>query len=254
MLATELQASKAALIEAESGDDPAAKEKAQLGVERSKKILGELLVKLAKKEKNALGTRIYIAKLSSTIGDTDTAEKMYTEILPQAEKDPEFAKASIMLRSELIGLLRQKKQYGPALAEAEKLLANNAKVLEPLMEKGRILQEWSETEPKKFPEAVAHWSKLRNMLQGEKKKRPEYFEVAYNAALCLFTEGLKAQEPAKKVEAATTAGQLLNGVMMQSPKLDGPESLAKYHDLLGKIKKVQGTGPAKPPAKAAASK
>ena len=55
MLATEFQNAKAAEIEAESGDDPAAKEKAATNVERSKKILSELLVKLAKREEQPAG-------------------------------------------------------------------------------------------------------------------------------------------------------------------------------------------------------
>ena len=110
---------------------------------------------------------------------------MYKKILPEAEKDPQFAKASMMLRSDLIGLLRQKKQYPQALQEAEALLKVNPKALEPSMEKGRILQEWAETDATKFPEAVEHWSKLRNMLQGVKgTKPPQYYEVAYNAARC----------------------------------------------------------------------
>ncbi len=135
-----------------------------------------------------------------------------------------------------MGLLRQKKEYAQGLAEVDKLIAAYPNALEPKMEKGRLLQDWAETEPAHFDEAVAHWTMLRTRLARFAKKPPEYYEVVYNAATCLVTESFKKQDAKKALQAE----QLLNATLVLSPKLSGPDMVARYKAQLAKARELRG--------------
>jgi hypothetical protein len=99
-----------------------------------------------------------------------------------------------------------------------------------MMEKGRILQAWAEKDESKFNPAVEQWVDIRSKLQRMARKPPEYYEVNYNAALCLYIESQKKKDPKKAVDAA----KLLNALLFTTPKLNGPEMVAQYMDLLKK--------------------
>jgi hypothetical protein len=117
------------------------------------------------------------------------------------------------------------------------------------MEKGRILQAWSETEPSHFAEAVTHWTELRTLLSNVKgKKPPQYYEVVYNAAECLYKDADKTKD-AKKADIAK---QLLGKTLFLNSNLDGPDSVARYQALLKQIEKL--LPPEKPAAAASAKK
>jgi hypothetical protein len=60
--------------------------------------------------------------------------------------------------------------------------------------------------------------------------------VVYNAASCLFTDSLKNQNQQKALQAE----QLLNATLVLSPHLNGPEMVAKYKELLAKVRQLQG--------------
>src|SRR6266404_1306242 len=103
------------------------------------------------------------------------------------------------------------------------------------MERGRILRDWSNIDPSKFQEAVAHWTRLRTQLANSTgNKPPEYFEVVYNAAECLYTASQKLANKEEAKTAATQAEQVLNATLIMSPKLDGPDRVAEFRDLLKK--------------------
>jgi tetratricopeptide (TPR) repeat protein len=235
-LATELQNANARLIG--SGDDAAAKQKAESDVAGVKQLLGMLVGQIAKRQHNSLPSMIYLAELSDKVGEADSARDLYTTVLPLAEKDPKFAKIVPRLRSNLAGLERQKGNYDAALTQIDAMLKESPNALEPLMEKGRILQAWGEKDPAKFAEAVNHWASLSSKLRAMKPQKPEFFEVNYNAALCLLTEAETTQDQAKKAEKAMIAGKLLKGLLYNSPKLDGPENVARYKELIKRVDKV----------------
>ena len=70
------------------------------------------------------------------------------------ETDPEFAKrakkAMSLLRTELLKALRKQEKFDEALKQVDQLIKENPNALEPLMEKGRILEAWAEKDPAKF--------------------------------------------------------------------------------------------------------
>ena len=60
----------------------------------------------------------------------------------------------IRVRSQLIGLLRAEKNYDESLKQVEALLKEQPNALEPLIEKGNILQALAESDPKRYDEAA----------------------------------------------------------------------------------------------------
>ncbi|MBI3836876.1 MAG: hypothetical protein HY288_02935 [Planctomycetia bacterium] len=240
MLGDGWKQAEAAAIEARTAADPMARSTAEAAVAERKDLLGQLLAKLATRKQNTLAAMIYIADTAGQLGQPDTARELYQAILVQAEQDPAFKQANgqalTRIQAQLVGLLRQKGQYAEGLAQVDKLIQTFPNALEPKMEKGRLLQSWADVDPAHFSEAVAHWTMLRMRLARIAKRPPEYYEVVYNAASCLFTESLKT----KNEQQALQAEQLLNATLVLNPHLDGPEMVAKYKELLQKVRQLQG--------------
>jgi len=107
------------------------------------------------------------------------------------------------------------------------------------MVKGRMLQAWAEKDSTKWADAVGQWTLVRQRLGSGPNKPPEFYEVLYNAAFCLFEDSQKNQDPAK----AKQAEQLLNAGKVSNPKLSGPDMVAKYKQLLDAIAKAQKANP-----------
>ena len=112
------------------------------------------------------------------------------------------------------------------------LLAARPGVLPLLMERGRILEAWSEKEPRRLADAIAHWTEVRGKLGTLAKRPPEYFEANYSAAVCLYRQSQLSGDDDKR----TTALKLLNGLILTNPTLNGQlEMAAKYRALISKI-------------------
>ncbi len=113
---------------------------------------------------------VFIGETLGAVGMTTEASEQFQKIIQRAETDPEFAKtaekAMTRVRAELVGLLRKEGKFEEALKQVDQLIKDNPKALEPLMEKGRILQDWAEKEPAHFGEAVAHWVDVADAVAG----------------------------------------------------------------------------------------
>ncbi len=239
---------QAQAIEARTARDTAGRAAAEKLAGDLSQRLTQLLAKITVRKHFTLAATIFIADTSAELGQTDAARKLYESILAQGDADAAFTKANgpalTRIRAQLVGLLRQKKEYQQGLTEVDRLIAEYPNALEPKMEKGRLLQDWAEVEPSHFNEAVAHWTMLRTRLAKFAKKPPEYYEVVYNAASCLVTESFKTQS----AEKALQAEQLLNATLVLSPKLSGPDMVARYKAQLAKARELRGV------AKSAAAK
>ena len=235
------------LIAADASKDDGRINNAKLAETSSREALSKLLEKLNERKQYDLGGLVFLAESSLEIGLTDKAREQFQAIIDRSAADPTFAKvaakAMTRVRSQLIGILRTEKKYEDALKQVEALLVAQPNALEPLIEKGNILQALAEANPKRYEEAVKWWTTIRLKLSAEKgKKPPAYYDVIYNCAVCLKEQ----KDPAKSTQAA----QLLNGTLALSPALDGPDRVEKYKALL---KQLQGTkaAPVKPAAKPA---
>ena len=125
----------------------------------------------------------------------------------------------------------------------DQLIKDNPNALEPLMEKGRILNDWAEQDPAHFDDAVAHWVMLRTRLQPLRKKPPEYYDVMYNVAACLVREAEKSEDKEIVTDRARKAEQVLKSALILSPKLNGPDTVERYKALLKKAILLQGRSP-----------
>ena len=210
--------------------------------------LGKVLLKLAPRREVSLGGMVFLGETLGAVGQTTEASEQFQKIIQRAETDPEFAKTArrdmTRIRAELVGLLRKEGKFAEALKQADQLIKDNPRALEPLLEKGRILQDWAEKEPAHFGEAVAHWVTLRTRLQAIHKKPPDYYhvlyDVMYNVAACLVGEAENAADKAVAMDRAKTAEKVLKSALILSPKLDGPDSVARYKALLEKAMAMQG--------------
>ena len=114
--------------------------------------------------------------------------------------------------------------------------------LEPIMEKGHILQTLAESDPRRYDEAVQWWTRIRLKLSSAPGKKPkEYYEVIYNCALCLAAQ--------KKPETNQQASQLLSSTLALSPDLDGADRVAMYKTLLKQLPATKPAPAVKPKAK-----
>ncbi len=207
-------------------------ENAKLAETSSREALSKLLEKLNERKQYDLGGLVFLAESSLEIGLTDKARDQFQAIIDRSAADPVFAKAAAKamtrVRSQLIGILRTEKKYEEALKQVEALLVAQPNALEPLIEKGNILQALAEANPKRYDEAVKWWTTIRLKLSAEKgKKPPAYYDVIYNCAKCLAEQ----KDPVK----AGQAGQLLNATLALSPALDGPDRVEKYKALLKQL-------------------
>jgi hypothetical protein len=244
LLGDQWRQAEAEVIEASSGADSARRTATRAAADERRKLLIESLGKLPARKQLALAARIYLADTSAELDQTDTARDVYQAILAQADADAEFAKTNAAaltgIRTKLVGLIRRKaktaEEFALGLKQVDELIAAYPNALEPLMEKGRLLQSWADVDPAKLDAAVAHWTVLRNRLARARRKPPEYYEVVYNAATCLFLDSLKTRNSEKALQAE----QLLNATLVLSPRLSGPDMVALYKDLLERARKLRG--------------
>jgi hypothetical protein len=80
-----------------------------------------------------------------------------------------------------------------------------------------------------------------------RKKPIEFFEVMYNAAYCLVQESKAKGDRAK----AADAEKMLKSALILSPKLNGPDMVAKYNVLLNEAVGIARPGQQAAPAAAA---
>jgi hypothetical protein len=138
-----------------------------------------------------------------------------------------------------MGLLRSKGQLEEARKQVDKLIAQHPNALEPLMEKGRILEELAAKNPKLYDQCVAHWTDLRVRLGAAKPPPPEYYDVLASAAQCL----IKQSRATKDKEKALQAEQILKSTMVLSPKLNGEDTVARFQAIIAEASKARGVKP-----------
>lgn len=244
MLGDQWRQAEAEVIEADTAGDAARRAAARTAADERMKLVAQSVARLVPRKEQSLAARIYLADASAELNQSDTARDLYQAILAQGEGDAAFAQANsaalTRIRTQLIGLIRQKanttEEFELGLKQVDELIAAFPNALEPKMEKGRLLQSWADVDPARLDEAVAHWTSLRTRLARARSKPPEYYEVIFNAASCLFLDSLKTQN----AEKALQAEQLLNATLVLSPRLSGPEMVAQYKDLLHKARKLRG--------------
>jgi hypothetical protein len=193
-------------------------------------IESNMMDKLTKRQNYTLGGLMYLAETLNTIGRQNDSRKFYKTILDKADSDPDFKaqaeKVLTSVRAKTIGLLTADEKYDEALKQADTLIANQPKALEPKVEKARILTAMAKKKPTvlNYNAAINEWSNIRQVLAKFPEKPPAFYEAVMSVA-----DGLIAQsEIEKNSKQAQLAEQLLSATMRTAPKLNGPEMVQEF--------------------------
>ncbi len=209
--------------------------------------LARTLIGLSKRRELSFGQMMFVGESLGALGMSADASRVFQDTLNRTQADAVFARQAAngmtRLRTELLKVLRRDGKFDEALRQVEQLIRDNPRALEPLMEKGRILEALAEKEPARFDGAVNHWTMVRMRLQGMRPKPPEYYEVIYHVAKCLVREAETSSVPATRADCAKQAEQVLKAALVLSPRLSGPETVAQYNELLSKALAIQGRRP-----------
>ena len=160
------------------------------------------------------------------------AEVVFDRMLKKYEKDDEFLKkptsanAILVLKLKMAEALRKGRKFDPSLELVNKLITQNPRQLEALLEKGYLLEDWARTDRAggRWNASYNYWKDRAAQLERVRPRRVEYFECVYHMAVAL-------QALDKKADAAKT----LRGVMTLSPSVGKPEMKAKYQALLTQL-------------------
>lgn len=213
-----------------AGGTPAAAK--QPAAEALRKAQAALLGQLSKRKQLSAAGMAFVGNACSELNLNAEARAVYERILNRAVAEPEFRESDQKLinsvRVRFVDILRAEGKYPEAVKEADRLIDDNPKALEPRQLKARTLQAWAIKDPAHYDAAVAAWTNVRMLLGRIQKKPPEYYEATYNAALCLIYQAGTSKDASK----AQQAEQLLNTAMTLAPNLNGPETVQRYKSLL----------------------
>jgi hypothetical protein len=239
LLNDKLKAADAAVIETQGGD-PQHLEAATAKRNHLKDRLRKLIEPLGKRKEHSLVDLLFLGSVCFNVDLAEEGGQIYQNLLDRAKEDPAFAQKSekylVVARSQLIGVLRSQGKLDEALKQADELMAKNSNALSPKMTRAEILDDLAQQDPKKLEEAIAQWSEIRLLLNREKTKRPEYFDVIHKIAKGLYWQYERSKDQSKLV----TAEQLLKTTLVQYAALSGPDMVARYNELLKKIEEAKG--------------
>ena len=227
-------------------------EKAKGAAEKARTVYKQLLEKLAARQQLTVSQMALLGDACRDAGLFDQAGDLYLRIARKkddpsfmAEKNNQNALNHALVA--LAGLFCNQGEFEKALATVNTLIKAHPNVLEPLMEKGRILLALAKKDPERFPDAVAHWADLRVRLERMAHPPKEYYEVVYNCSVCLASEARSQRDKAKLLQAE----QLLKATIFKHPELSGDDMKNNYNKLIQVLEKLQKQmGDAPPPAAA----
>jgi cellulose synthase operon protein C len=154
------------------------------------------------------------------------AEKLLTRILNEYAKDAQFMQTQngparlVRTKVKLAAALRGQGKLDGASSLIEDLITQNKGYVEPLFEKGMLLEAQG-----KWSAALAYWQNLARRLEGTRPRRDPYYEAWYHVASVL-----------SKQKEQTKARQTLLGIMRLTPSVGSPEMKAKYQGLLAQLR------------------
>ena len=166
-----------------------------------------------------------------SLGKPAEAKPVFENLIKTYGADPKFlgmpeAPSKLMrARLRLSASYRGMRDFAQAETLIEALVKENPKAIEPLMERGMLIEDKAFAKKAEWPAASAEWKKIALRFGNAKTKPQAYYEAWYHAALAMNY----AQKPRE-------AKQMLASVMRLSSGLGGPEMKQKYKELIDKIK------------------
>ena len=170
-----------------------------------------------------------------SLEEASEAEKVYHRVLEEFANNPTFmqqpnaSRRLLHTKLKLASALRMNGKLDDATSLVDDLITQNKRFVEPIIEKGLILEAVAESSRKgdntAWDKALAHWNRLARQVEGLKPRPPFYYDVWYHVAWVHY-----------KRNDVLKARQTLMGVMRLSPTVGGSDMKAKYQDLLGRLR------------------
>ncbi|MGZ3487171.1 MAG: tetratricopeptide repeat protein, partial [Isosphaeraceae bacterium] len=171
------------------------------------------------------------------------AEKVLRRVLGDAIGNPAFLNQSggperiLRTKLKLADALRtqgisDRKKLDEAASMVDELLSQYPRYIEPLIEKGMLLESQAQAvesqaqaDRGEWSAAFQHWQDLAQKLSRTRPRPLAYFDAWYHAAYTLHRQNEN-----------TKARQTLNGIMRLNPGVGSPEMKSKYEQLLNSMK------------------
>jgi cellulose synthase operon protein C len=171
-----------------------------------------------------------------SLGAYREAEAVFRRVLNESITNPSFLNQAgaqeriLRTKLRLSAALRSqgaedRKKLDESASLVEELLSQFPRYIEPLVEKGMLLESQAGADQAEWATAFAHWQDLAQKLSRIRPRPLACYDAWYHAAWAL-----SQQKETKK------ARQMLNGVMRLNPDVGGPDMKAKYEQFLSRIK------------------
>jgi tetratricopeptide (TPR) repeat protein len=171
-----------------------------------------------------------------SLGAAKEAETVFRRVQTDAINNPSFLNQSganerlLRTKLKLSAALRSQGSEDPRKLDesasiVDELLSQYARYIEPLVEKGMLLESQAEAGKGEWSAAFSHWQDLAQRLSRIRPRPLAAYDAWYHAAWSLYQ-----QKQGKK------ARQILSGVMRLNPDVGSPEMKAKYDQFLERVK------------------
>ena len=207
--------------------------KDRVALERTRKAFKEFLQALAGSESGqtfdsllfAGNAMLEMEMVPEALGVFEKMLKTY-ENDAQFKQNPNSATSLLLLKLKKAIALRKSGKFEDGLKLDDALITENPRQIEPLMEKGMLLEDWAKTRKvaERWNASYAYWTQRATQLERIRPRRPEYFECIYHVAVALA--GLDRKPDAVRA---------LKGAMTFTPNVGTPEIKAKYTSLLKQL-------------------
>jgi tetratricopeptide (TPR) repeat protein len=161
------------------------------------------------------------------------AEGVLRGLIDESEADAEFMKQQgaterlLRAKVKLANALRIQKKFDQAASVVDELMADATykRYLDPLIEKGELLDAQAEAGQGSWNASCAHWQDVAQKLSRSRPRPESYFDAWYRAAVAYA----KQKQTAK-------ARQTLTAIIRLNPGVGGPVMKQRYEDLLATLK------------------
>jgi tetratricopeptide (TPR) repeat protein len=159
------------------------------------------------------------------------AEKVLQRVLDESINNPAFLSSSggkervLRTKIKLASALRVQGKFDKASSLVDEILAQYPRYIEPIVEKGMLLESEAEAGQGDWSLSFRHWQDLAQKISRTRPRPLSYYDAWYHAAYALAAQ-----------KQSTKARQTLNGIMRLNPGVGSPEMEAKYEQLLHQIK------------------
>ncbi len=205
-----------------------------------KQMMSTMVAKLADRKDLDPKSMVYLGILFTDIDDFESAKQQYQKVSGSPGIDERL---KLWVGGQLVDILGKEGQLDKATAEIAKLRQQKPNNLDFMKVEAQLFQEWAQSDPSRYDTAAQKWTDIRLRLRYQKAKEASiYYDAVYNAAFCYFMEAndlaLNPNKHADAIRKCQNAEQVLNSELIPNPKLDGPQSVNRFQDLLSDAQKL----------------